>query len=187
MKKSRILFGLAAVALFDIGAGILISHLLAKIAGLPTSIFLYIAGIFFSLLPDLDILWQQIREGKINGYHRNSPLHWPIFTIFIVYILIGEFSSFFAAVAILCLLSHYFHDTLEGEVGIKWLAPFSEKNFSIKKKDGKISFVVKPAELRQRCLVTAQDWVRRYYVRPTFKSVIGVVFFLGSVLTALFW
>lgn len=113
--------------------------------------------IFFSMLPDLDIVVHYIlNSGKIdnNARHHAWFTHWPItYTPFLILFLIYHNMNFF-----LMTFGIYFHlllDIFFSGDGIMWFYPFSKKyfNFFADKTKNRIGF----------------EWLAAYKKLPIFK------------------
>ena len=193
------MIGLGIGVQTDIAFGIFIIHAMGKTFGFDPPIYFYPIGGFLSLLPDIDYLyalWQKWRgEKKADETHRRLP-HYPIVMVILICSILGilfifwSIFGYWAVVAALCLLSHYVHDSIEGEWGLRWLAPRGKKFYKLfSKKEGKRRFVCSftPEELRSKPLMDDMEWLETYYLRPTKRSVTGALLFIGAVLIATFW
>lgn len=117
-------------------AGITIGVVITKIFQLENFVFVLVA-IFFSLLPDINLLWKRVKE------HHSDFTHYPIFinVISILYILISYLffpQSLILSITIFVSLNfHYFLDTFGFRLGLKWFYPLLNKEFSFRKLNDK--------------------------------------------------
>ncbi len=182
--------------LADIGIGMLLSVFVSRFFHIELSFQLAALGIFFSLLPDFDVLialFTQRKEKKNKiGNHREIA-HFPFVYIFLTILVFIFTGKIWGTLFGLCVLFHFFHDSIGIGWGVKWLWPFSDKAFRF--------FSTKSRELSWRIaswdkieLKEAEekygdpDWVRTYYFHPTLISVSeSLVFILGLVFIWFFW
>ncbi len=204
--KTKYIVGTVIAALTDVGMGVLILHLARRIFDyqIPAPFYLfgvpvifYMAGMAFPLIPDLNVLRLAILGKRIDEKHRTWD-HYPIIMILSVSIVF-YFISFFWADAIfwgividLCLLYHYIHDSIEvgGGTGMQWLGPFSEKYYQLfARKDGKRRLIssFRYEDFQKESLVTLEEWLDKYYLKPTFKSLSGIAIFLVAISLPLIW
>jgi len=136
-------------ALIDLSMGAIIVHLMGKIFGYDVPFYFYPIGAVLAVLPDVDYpyhLFQVVRgKRKFTQTHRMVP-HYPVIMIIPICSTLGILGIFYpvffywALVALLCLVSHYTHDTIEG---IRWLAPWGGNyyRFSVRRGWRKFSIV----------------------------------------------
>lgn len=191
MKKTRLLFGLFLAVLADVASGILMAHIIRKVSGryphmaLNTILF-YLAGILFTLLPDILDLMKE--RGLTDIKHKENITHFALIII-PIFILLAILSPFWATFISLCLLCHFIHDSFQSHGSIKWLAPFSQKNIHfIEKVNGKIKLICiwDNHELMSRNM-DPHEWLEKYYLRPTVESIISILYFLLIILIVLIW
>lgn len=116
---------------FDIGTGIFLPIALAAGFDLPLSWQFVSAGVFFSLLPDLDFAWHLVRGGNHkNAYDHRDLLHFPLLYIPIGSALISLFSPILAILFAAASLLHFIHDSVGLGWGVEWLFPFSRNHYS---------------------------------------------------------
>jgi len=178
--------------LLDTGVGILLSIITSWFFQTKLTIFLILAGIVFSLLPDLDFLIELLKHGSVGGKvireHREI-FHYPLSylpIILLVFIFFGEIIAIFLS---LCLFAHFLHDSIGIGWGIKWLWPFSQKSYKFFS-DKKGLFCCRPIvswEKKELEKIVAQygdpDWIKNIYFK---LSPILVVEFLFLVLSVIF-
>jgi membrane-bound metal-dependent hydrolase YbcI (DUF457 family) len=186
---------LALAVSADIGSGIFFTHFLSKVLSYPVSWWGYVLGIFFALVPDFDVAIQKVRGSKVDSKHREIT-HYPMLVITMAFLVVGllGLSSFWAALAALCLFAHFLHDSI-GEAnrwGVKWLAPFFPNSYQLfmrKSPDEprRVICVWTPEELKRVKPLFLETWLRDYYLRVTGDSVASVVWLAASILIAYFW
>lgn len=110
----------------DFCMGAYIAQTVLHINNIPWSWWPILVGGFFALLPDVDIAFQILR-GRVEGNHRASLMHMPLLVVPAAVAVAWMFGgSMWALIALLCLLWHYLHDTVEG---VKWCWPLSQNFF----------------------------------------------------------
>lgn len=159
MSRLRLLIGLALASMLDMSAGIIIAHALCKLFSVSPSMLIYGSAALIALAPDISILGQLISGKKSLNSHHRELTHYPLLII-PVFAMIAWFSLFWAALVGLCLLAHFLDDTADPG-GVKWLAPFTQRSFQI--------LTVERGPLKLK------DWLERYYLRPTVKSLGSIV------------
>ena len=202
MKAVRKVVGMGMAALTDIAVGIVIVHLIGKVFGYNVPIYFYPFGVFLSLFPDIDYpynLWYEWRKKKAHESHRKFP-HYPIVTIPFICCVLGILSIFWpifiywTVVAAFCLLGHYIHDSIEGQ--LRWLAPVGKKYYGLfTEKDGKKHFISSFSEKEweakwedERLIIKDdREYFETYYLRPTKKSVMGGVLIVIAILLVWLW
>ncbi len=84
-------------------------------------------GAILALLPDFDIV-PSILRGRVASSHRSTLWHAPLVVIPVVMIVAFVLGgTYWALVALACLLCHYAHDTFDG---VMWGRPFSPYHWS---------------------------------------------------------
>lgn len=107
-------------------AGYLLSDRLAGRG--PRRRALMVTGLIASVLPDTDLLWFYLVDGR-QTLHHDFAFHWPLFWIAAVglgWLVTRPFTAGatpFAGIALAGLMLHMILDSVAG--GITWLAPFS--------------------------------------------------------------
>lgn len=86
--------------------------------------FVYTSSVFFSVLPDLNILWHR----NISTHHKDF-FHYPLLWLLIglITILINQFLGLLFTIN---LVVHFLMDTLGWTTGIYWLMPWNNNEFS---------------------------------------------------------
>lgn len=114
----------------------LIAHLPAgylladRMATGPRRRALIATGLIASVLPDTDLLWFYLVNGR-QTLHHDFIFHWPLLWLALAAPLWLAFRSArpFVAVALACLMLHMALDSVAG--GIAWLAPFSNRTLTL--------------------------------------------------------
>jgi membrane-bound metal-dependent hydrolase YbcI (DUF457 family) len=116
----------------DIGLGIFVAIVTVSIFQIDFSVYLLVFSILFALLPDADFLYFYLKKHDTKYDHKHRDIiHFPLIYLpigtFIVWSLMGNIwaLSFF-----LSSLGHFIHDGIGIGWGIKWLYPFSKKNYA---------------------------------------------------------
>jgi len=198
MGPFKKVFGLWLATLPDIGSGIIAVRFIGWLYDTEISWSYYAAGIFFALLPDLDMLFPLAREficgDDADSSHKALPTHYPLIMLpTIVFPLLFMNQSYFAFLAGVCLLVHYFHDSWQsGEKGpgVRWLAPFGKNYYQILSRRAKgerirLFLVVSPEQVAQRFEETLEEWLNLIFFHPTWENAIGISIFLLAI--ASFW
>lgn len=188
--KVLFLIGAFLAGSMDMAIGNVIAYSMIKIFQPEEKpIFIYLFAVIFSLLPDIDALLQSISRDKILSDHRHLP-HYPLLMIPLTFIIINFFSAFYAFLAILCLFSHYIHDSLDLEEngdGIKWLAPFNNSQYQIcVKKTNTETFITEISKEKIKKIKTKKEsmyrWMKKYYLKITENSLSGIIALTISLL-----
>lgn len=151
----------------DIGVGVLLSLAVSAGFGIEPSALFIVAGVVFALLPDLDILpflWP-------TAYNHRSFLHYPlswVAPVTLVYLFVGPL---WGTLFLLCVTSHFIHDTIGIGWGIAWLAPFSPRKFLFPEKGRRQQhgfFMTWLPEEEKEMASEHHDpyWVKTFYFRP---------------------
>lgn len=196
-KLIRMAIGLMIAMLTDIASGLFIEHLFRKITGYsPSWIVLgvnlsYLRGPFLSLFPDLDAIGQFIGKKSVNAEHR-THLHTPLIVIsgWLVFFALLSFLwspafVWWALLSALCLIAHSLHDSIGSGGGVRWAWPFSNEYyqlFSIRER--RLFSVWKPTEWEYYGL---EDWLERFFLKPTVESVTGVIAVVTAVILIVLW
>ncbi|MFC3630789.1 metal-dependent hydrolase [Paracoccus angustae] len=108
--------------------------------GHPARRGLMVTGLVASVLPDLDLIWFYLVNGRQNPHHE-FVFHWPLFWVAVALILwiasmgLGLRGAMpFLGIALVSLLLHMVPDSVAAEIA--WLMPFS---------DAEVNLVVVPA------------------------------------------
>ncbi|OGF25493.1 hypothetical protein A2331_01335 [Candidatus Falkowbacteria bacterium RIFOXYB2_FULL_34_18] len=193
--KILFLIGIFLAGAMDMALGNFIAHCMIKFFGpVEHVMFTYIFAIAFALLPDIDALLQRVSHGKILSNHRNWP-HWPLLILPIIFFTINIFSFFYAVLACLCLFIHYIHDSVdlqENGGGIEWLAPFSDSQYQISIKRIKtekliVEFPKEKIEKIKKKKETMYRWLKKYYLKITENSLLGILALITSLIINIIW
>lgn len=175
----------------DIGVGILLAVGLSKVFGVALSYPLVFAGAGFSLLPDLDILVELAKRGRIGGRvqgHHRELTHFPLTYLPVWFLVWRFFGPVWGSLFGLAVAAHFLHDSAGMGWGLKWLWPFSRRAYKFfSNKDGSFSgrFLVSwsPAELKTVIHNHGDDhWLKNFYFKLHPIAVFEFLFFVGSVL-----
>jgi hypothetical protein len=150
---------------WDILGGIGIYFVLLKFSNTTFQYWHLFLAIIFPLLPDIDfIIWLKRNNWKINkwAHEHRDLLHFPLLYIPIGYILAGIIGGkFIANLFFYCSMYHFAHDSFGIGWGIKWLFPFSFRNYKLFEKKGseKRKFLVSwnKEELRKEVEIRGKD------------------------------
>lgn len=128
----RKLYGNALAGYLDFCAGAFIVFIMGYLFDYKPSVFHYLAGSMFAVIPDIDLAYMLARKGFIYGNHHQFITHRPFFMLPLVFFtVLAASNKFLATVAVLCVVWHYVHDTEGfGGGGISWFWPFSNKYYS---------------------------------------------------------
>lgn len=195
--------------LFDIIAGIGLTHVVGLLFGFDPSVVHVLVGIAFALLPDLDFIYHYLRTSQVGAYkghvedHRDG-LHYPLLYIPAGSMLILFFTQdTWALLFCLCSLSHFLHDSMGIGWGIKWLFPFTSKNYKFFcEKDGTLStrLVVSwtRSELKEIISIKGdKNWITNLFWKPiktgrlsmmvVIEFIVPLLLVLGYVFWRLLW
>ncbi|MES2437261.1 MAG: metal-dependent hydrolase [Patescibacteria group bacterium] len=147
----------------DIGIGILISIFVTWLFGVDLTAWHIAAGIFFALLPDIDLI---PGLSKLFGGHRGLT-HQPLVYVPIILtaFLIG--GLVWTLMLALGVATHLIHDTFWIGHGIAWLWPHSDKRYKFYAQDYK--------------MIPGMGWIKFFYGRATIVSVSEAAVFIFSL------
>lgn len=191
MKKIQSLFGNALAACADAGSGLMIATILNfAFSHYHENPLIYVAAVFFALLPDFDVLLKTVLVTR-SGHHR-TILHQPFWFGMVggLWLILGRvfhWPLIWPLMFVLGALAHLVHDSLgdENYPGIQWMSPFSMK---------KISFFCRRAWQGERrfIVVSASNadgmergkWLQTFYLKPTREVLLEVEWFVLWMLIA---
>lgn len=197
-KVCKIIVGFFLAGALDMAGGILIAFFLLKtFPGAAPKLQACLAGAVFAVFPDVDGLKQIktiIREGRLYVDHRLWT-HYPLVVLPIAAALLAPLSPFYAILAVLCLLFHYVHDSLDLEEngeGIKWLAPLRHHYYHLSWKKIRslkviIRLTAREAEKLKHKKETMEEWLEKHYLKISPHSLSGVFVLFVSIFTAILW
>lgn len=118
---------------WDAVGAVIVSFALSKFYIINLNFYIFLLAIGFSLLPDIDLLiWLKKHHWRIDKWtheHRNT-IHYPMLYLPAGYLLIWFFTNhFYALLFFFSSLIHFLHDSIGLGWGIKWLYPFSKRNY----------------------------------------------------------
>jgi hypothetical protein len=148
----------------DIGLGILVSIFVTWLFGADLNGVHVLLGIFFTLLPDIDLIpgFSKLFEGHRVMTHRPLVYVPIVITVF----FIG--GPLWALMLTLGVGLHLIHDTFWIGNGIAWLWPRSNKRYKFYDQDYTIP--------------QGMGWIQAFYGRATLVSVVeGAIFVLALV------
>ncbi|HBT74749.1 MAG: hypothetical protein UY31_C0037G0005 [Candidatus Wolfebacteria bacterium GW2011_GWE1_48_7] len=174
----------------DIGLGIFVALIAAKLFGVELSGQLIGLSVLFALLPDVDFLVHAIMYRKIGGKH--AHIHRDLFHYPLLYCAIGGaiaalFGWLWSFVFVTASLAHFVHDSMGVGWGIKWLYPFSKNIFKALSDDkGNLSMcgsaMWNEAELQKVADEKGNEhWIRDIYFRWHPIGIVEGVLFLASL------
>ena len=171
--------------------GIIIFHIMGKAFSYELPIYFYLVGIFFSLLPDIDLFLLKAGIVKLKDHHQ-FPTHYPLvflpticILVFFVTLIQGALHpGFWASVAGFCLLFHYLDDTWgrTSGTGLRWAMPWDSNHYSFCPRR-----VLTKEQIKDIHLPTPEEWVKHHYLRVTPELLIGIVLFLSAVALVALW
>lgn len=176
--------------LADIGLGIFVALLAAKLFGTELTSQLIGMSVLFALLPDADFLVHVAVYRKLGGKY--SHTHRDLFHYPLLYCAVGGsiaalFGGVWFFIFIASSLAHFVHDTIGIGWGIKWGRPFSRKLvklFSTKEGDLSMrSHVIWTEEEMEKVAEEKgnEHWIRDIYFRWHPIGVIEGFIFIAAV------
>lgn len=188
-EKILTLFGIGLAVLTDVGMGIIIFHLMGKLFHYEFSLYFYLVGIFFSLLPDSDLFL--MKTGMVKDHHQ-FPTHYPLvfmpticLLVFGIILITGVVHpAFWTSVAALCLFFHYLDDTWgrTSGIGLRWFMPWDRRYYSFCP-----SRILTEEEVKEIKLLDPEQWVRYHYLKLTPELLLGIGIFSAGLVLAIFW
>lgn len=193
MKTWQKVLGGFLVALLDISIGVFFSLAIARFVNHKVGIGEISFGVISALWLDLDSL-SILKKGAGKWTHEHRDLlHLPLIVlpvVFIVgYVLLG---GYYAMVLFLATFSHLIHDSSGIGWGIKWLYPFSFKNYKVfGRKFGKLELIAQwtKEELKKDVGSNGDnDWLKNLYLSPSVilfvETGLSLFFIIFSVVMA---
>lgn len=176
----------------DIGMGILLSLFVADYFSITATPVFILLGIFFALLPDIDIFWYWFGKPKLEHDHR-SFTHFPLLYIFLTPVVYIFFGPVYGTLFALCVAMHLIHDTIGMGWGIAWFAPFSYRKFRFLSQGGhggswELFRTWLPHE--EAALAKHQhdpQWFTTYYLRPNLIGFVEYTVFCIALAVLLFY
>lgn len=171
----------------DIGAGIVLSIITAKIYSAQLSYALIFLGIGFSFIPDIDFFIEFFKHksvgGKVIREHREL-LHYPI-PYLLCAVPLFLFDAFIGTLFVCTIFFHFLHDSIGIGWGIKWFWPFSKNAYKFfSKKDGSFSLIHSivswdPEELSMTVAKYGDpNWIKNIYFRFHPIAIIELIGFI---------
>ena len=131
--------------IFDILVGILFALIFyaTGFIGDISLIWCLFLAIIFSVLPDMDVIHDIIKQGKVAAHAGNPRDHRDFIHHPILYLIIGNLIILYfghesninriAWMTLFSILSlgHFIHDSFGTGWGVKWLSPFSQDSFRL--------------------------------------------------------
>ena len=208
----RLLFAFVLAVMFDATSGLAVYHAASRLDGRGAIPFGYMLAMFLALLPDigvalnlardilamflaalfphLDVVVKKLRSGGVTGEHKTSFTHMPLVFGLLTFLFLREFSSFWAWVAIGCLVMHYLHDLFETGPGIPVFAPFAGQRYLLCKwRAGRFHWIypLTPQELDKWLNTTLEWWLEAEYCYITSNSLLGPVALAATLLMMWLW
>lgn len=177
----------------DIGIGIFVSIFTSFVFDFEISFWLILISVFFAVAPDVDFLYFFPKRGdtKYDHNHR-SIIHYPLLYLPAGTILFWMvFGNIWATVFFFSSLFHFIHDSIGIGWGVRWLYPFSNRNYAffylyskkIKKGLRGFIFSFSPKEL-SKCVSEHgdADWVKNIYYKWHPIAIVELLFFLVALI-----
>ncbi len=147
-----------------------------------------VSGILFSLLPDLDALPELFKHRIVAAHAGNTRdhrdgLHYPLIVVplsFIIpYILFGPFWSFMVGFNI---FFHFVIDSFGLGWGIKWLHPFTKRNYKLDHQSKKLFRSWDPGTLAEAIHHHGDpDWFSKYVQSKMFAAEVVLFVIILSI------
>ena len=178
----------------DLGVGIIITYLSTRLFGEAFDVHTILVGLCFVLIPDVDFLPHVFVNKGVNNTRLNihrELTHYPIVHLPIFITILAIFGEFYGFLYFVSVLFHFVHDSLWTGWGIKWLWPFSKRNYKfLADTAGKVSWnpVVSwsPEELKvTEAAYGDKDWFKHLYLRPSKLLITEVLFFIVGLVVLL--
>lgn len=130
--------------LLDIKLGLVWALLVGAIFGEPFTLWWFLAGAAFALLPDIDALIELSMSGTISGKtagaHR-TLLHQPLLYVPVVVVVWVFAGSAWGILLMLGIAGHFAHDLVGMGYGVRLFWPFSKRWYKcFSSKDGEIHY-----------------------------------------------
>ncbi len=167
-----------------IAAGYLTAYGLLKVLKpdlAPTEIHqLYLWGMFWGFVPDLDTFYYFFRNGNwlVAGteglkknhrqYYSHAPILWLIAGLLVYFLVTSVYLKIVGLLIWLGAWSHFLLDSVE--YGIMWLWPFSKKLYALKNREVKI--VIEEKNFFKHCFL----FIKLYAKRLSFWLVLLIIF-----------
>lgn len=179
----------------DVAVGIFLAFITGWAFSIPVDPRWLGLGIGFALLPDIDVIPELLRRGRLGGkeegIHRtwtHYPLLFPL-PILAIHIFFGLPAAVLAAAG---MYAHVIHDSMGEGWGIRWLAPVNFRNFKLfSRKTGEFDWGTRlvswePDELAATMREHGnENWVRDFYLRPTPTLFVEVLALLAALFLVL--
>lgn len=155
----------------SIGA-IMIASVLSNSYTMAVDIFILCSALLFVHLLEIDLfIWLIDHRFRLNklAYKHRDLLHYPMLYLPLGSLLVLLLTNYFYSLLfLLCSLLHFLHDSIGVGWGIKWLWPFSNKNFKLfsrkyptKKRMLVVSWT--PEELEREVEAAGDKWLKYYH------------------------
>lgn len=176
----------------DFGQGMLAVTILSYLFGVPLTIEMVVFALVFSIIPDLDGVFELLSFGNIaagkgrTGDHRTG-LHYPL-----IWILVGlgwiVIDPFWGTLALVCVVMHFINDLWGIGWGVQFFWPFSKRWYKLD-----VRIQTHGAPLSSSVSITPEEknevvethgnlnWLADIYYRLTWISVIEYSLFLGGL------
>lgn len=177
----------------DIGTGILVIILTSLAFGFYEPYVWLLLPLI--LLPDLDAIPEIIKKGRVaaspeHPYDHRELLHKPVLWL-LGGALLWAWFGYYGAIAFWLVLFHFLHDSVLTGWGVQWFWPLSKTQYkffvdernevSLKQGDWLRSW--KEEHLQAAIMQHGfEDWIERYYLKPTIQSVVEYSTFVFSIL-----
>lgn len=176
--------------LADIGLGIFVALLAARLFGTELTAQLIGMSVLCALLPDADFIVHAIVHRKMGGKY--AHIHRDLFHYPLLYCVVGGliavlFGGVWFFIFMTASLAHFVHDTMGIGWGIKWAYPFSKKIFKLfSTKEGDLSMSASTSWTEKELKKVAKEkgnehWIRDVYFRWHPIGIIEDLLFVVSL------
>lgn len=182
----------------DIAFGIYLAIAANFILDIPLTAFTVMLLVLFTLSPDLDAVFYVIKKGKMDDehHHHRNLMHYPLIFIPLGAVLITlMFGKEYAFLFVMASFFHFIHDSIGMGWGVRWLYPFSKKNFTFfyqfdiwNKLPRKLVYSWSPDELRIMLREYANpNWVKEIYLKPHPYAIFEYVNFIVAIILLIYY
>lgn len=169
----------------DVAGGLFIANATTLVFGVHPLWWHYLLGVFFAVLPDLDIPLQMAVEGRMRCDHRKY-LHHPLIALLVAVAVWPIAGGFWAVLWAGCLLWHFVHDSLGWH--LVWWAPLSSKGYQFSvKREGRLHpvYVMSQEEMAERNNLPVSDNFSGKIAIPWSQLFVGLGLCVVAILLAL--
>lgn len=184
------------IMLADIGLGIFVALIAAKLFGTELTSQLIGMSVLLALLPDADFLVHAVAHRKVGGKYAHTHrdlFHYPLLYCMAGGLIAALFGGMWFLVFIAASLAHFVHDSMGIGWGIKWAYPFSRKTYKLfSTKEGDLAMGAYAAWTEKELGKVAEEkgnehWIRDIYFRWHPIGVIEDIIFISAIITLLYF